>query len=164
MSTRSRKSDHGKVLIFVQIGAASKSPASIFETKFAQAKASISLKATERRFGIARPSPRSMPPYPAQRLTCVIVLVVSTFCCFYGLVAVCKFCEEDRGLHKPPSKGCTGDGLGDKCNCFHVGWWLVLGNAERLFIPCFIVCLIISLTTESLCLEKSFTISPSSFR
>ena len=34
---------------------------------------------------IARWSPRSMPPYPAQRETCVIVLVVSTLVCSFIL-------------------------------------------------------------------------------
>jgi hypothetical protein len=65
-----------------KIGAGSKAPCSIFATRFAQGKASISLKAIVRRFGTARLSPRSMPPYPAQRLTCVtgvFVLVVSTY-------------------------------------------------------------------------------------
>jgi len=80
MSTFPRNSSQGKVLRSVQIGAASKSPASIFETKFAQAKASISLKAIVRKLGIAQLSPRSMPPYPAQRLTCVTALVVSMSC------------------------------------------------------------------------------------
>ena len=78
MSTRSRNSEYGKVLRSVQIGAGSKCPDSILDTRFAQAKASISLKATVRRLGIARLSPRSMPPYPAQRLTCVTALGVST--------------------------------------------------------------------------------------
>ena len=79
MPTFPRNSCHGKVLRSVQIGAQSKSPASILATKFAQAKLSISLKAIVRRVGIARLSPRSMPPYPAQSEMCVIVLVVSTF-------------------------------------------------------------------------------------
>ena len=54
------------------------SPASIFETKFAQAKASISHRATVRRVRITRCSPSSMPPYPAQSPRCVIVLGLST--------------------------------------------------------------------------------------
>jgi hypothetical protein len=56
------------------------SPASILLTKFAQAKASISQRATVRRFRITRCSPISMPPYPAQRPMCVIVLGLSTCC------------------------------------------------------------------------------------
>ena len=55
------------------------SPASILATKFAQAKASISQRATERKLGMTRLSPSSMPPYPAHRPMCVVVLVVSTF-------------------------------------------------------------------------------------
>jgi hypothetical protein len=82
MSTRSRNSAHGKDLRFVQIGAASMSPASIFATKFAQQKASTSQRATVRRFRITRWSPSSMPPYPAQSPRCVIVLVVSTLFVF----------------------------------------------------------------------------------
>ena len=80
MSTFPRKLAQGKVLTSVQIGAASRHPASILATRFAQANASISLKAIVRRFGIARLSPRSMPPYPAQRLMCVTGLVVSMSC------------------------------------------------------------------------------------
>ena len=64
------------------------SPASILATKFAQAKASISQRATERKFGMTRLSPSSMPPYPAHRPICVIVLVVST------LFALLKKCRE----------------------------------------------------------------------
>ena len=79
MSTRSRNDSQGKVLRSVQIGAGSMSPASILETKFAQAKASISQRATERKFGMTRLSPSSMPPYPAHKPRCVVVLVVSTF-------------------------------------------------------------------------------------
>ena len=61
------------------------SPASIFETKFAQAKASISQRAIVRRVGRTRLSPSSMPPYPAHKPMCVSSLVVSTLfrlhCC-----------------------------------------------------------------------------------
>jgi hypothetical protein len=35
--------------------------------------------------------------------------------------------KQDCRLHAEPSDGAAGDGLGDKCNCFHVGWWLVVG-------------------------------------
>ena len=54
------------------------SPASIFATKFAQAKASISQRATVRRVRMTRWSPSSMPPYPAQSPRCVMDEEVST--------------------------------------------------------------------------------------
>ncbi len=43
------------------------------------------------------------------------------------LVAVYEVMKQDCRLHAEPSDGAAGDGLGDKCNCFHVGWWLVVG-------------------------------------
>lgn len=87
MSTFPRNSAHGKVLRSDQIGAASMSPASIFATKFAQANASISQRATVRRLGMTRLSPSSIPPNPAQRPMCVVVWVVST-CVFFGFIYV----------------------------------------------------------------------------
>ena len=82
MSTRSRNASQGKVLRFGQIGAGSMSPASIFATRLLMAKASISQRATVRRSGIARLSPSSMPPYPAQRPMCVTDEVESMSWCF----------------------------------------------------------------------------------
>jgi len=114
MSTLSRNDDQGKVLRSVHIGAGSMSPASILETKFAQAKASISQRATERRVGRTLASPSSMPPYPAQSPMCVIALVVSTLCCFYWLVAMHEGVEQDCSLHAKPSDGAAGDYLDEE--------------------------------------------------
>ena len=76
-------------------------------------KASISQRATERRVGRTLASPSSMPPYPAQSPMCVIVLVVSTLCCFYWLVAMHEGVEQDCRLHAEPSDGAAGEDLGE---------------------------------------------------
>ena len=82
------------------------SPASILLTKFATAKASISQRATVRKAGITRLIPSSMPPYPAHRPRCVIVLVLSTYVLFFTvefhqLVEVGEAAVQANGVFVP---------------------------------------------------------------
>jgi len=94
------------------------SPASIFATRFATAKASTSQRATERRFGMTRLSPSSMPPYPAHRPMCVTALEVSMSCLVVGYGwNFCPGAQVVVGLDPVVLPACrldaaVGDGLG----------------------------------------------------
>ena len=72
-----RNSRAGKVLRFEKIGALSILPSSIFATKLAWTKASISTLQTTLRSTPARLSPSSIPPYPVQKLIMFWVLSTS---------------------------------------------------------------------------------------
>jgi len=87
-STLPRKIFQSRVLRFVHIGAASISPFSIFETKLQTAKDSISTKVTVLIDPRALLSPRSIPPYPAQRERCLSSLVLPTLFLRWSLVSL----------------------------------------------------------------------------
>lgn len=80
----------------VQTGHGSISPSSIFATKFAIAKVSISTIRTFRKAGKTRLSPSPIPPYPAQSSMCVIVSAVSTLTLVSGLKSKCRTTPQAR--------------------------------------------------------------------